>query len=59
MLKSNQTDHHLYNLLIYTKKPSEARRCFPSWDEPDFKATFDIKIIAEKEKTVLSNMVSV
>jgi len=33
-----------------------ARRSFPCWDEPAIKATFDIKLRAEVEKTTLSNM---
>ncbi len=36
--------------------PADARRCFPCWDEPALKATFDVSIIADKDKTVLSNM---
>ena len=36
---------------------ADARRAFPSWDEPAFKASFDITIFADKHKTVLSNMV--
>jgi puromycin-sensitive aminopeptidase len=35
---------------------ADARRCFPCWDEPALKATFDVTIIADKDKTVLSNM---
>ena len=37
---------------------ADARRCFPCWDEPALKATFDVTLIADKDKTVLSNMVS-
>ena len=39
------------------KKATDARRAFPCFDEPDFKAIFDVNIIAENHKTVLSNMV--
>jgi len=35
---------------------TDARRCFPCWDEPAHKATFDITLIVEKGKVVLSNM---
>ena len=34
---------------------TDARRAFPSFDEPAYKATFDITIIADKGHTVLSN----
>ena len=37
---------------------ADARRAFPCWDEPALKASFDVIIIADKDKTVLSNMVN-
>src|SRR5580658_11118732 len=34
---------------------TDARRAFPSFDEPAYKATFDLTVIADKEMTVISN----
>jgi len=34
---------------------TDARRAFPSFDEPAFKATFDITIVADKGLAVISN----
>lgn len=34
---------------------TEARRCFPCWDEPALKATFDLEVEAPSDLTVLSN----
>jgi aminopeptidase N len=34
---------------------TDARRAFPSFDEPGYKATFDVTVIADKEHTVISN----
>ena len=34
---------------------TDARRAYPSFDEPDYKATFDITAIADKNLTAISN----
>lgn len=35
---------------------ADARRALPCWDEPACKATFDVTLVADESKTVLSNM---
>lgn len=35
---------------------TDARRCFPCWDEPAIKATFDVKLIVPEDRVALSNM---
>eukprot|EP00249_Psilotum_nudum_P022536 c28554_g1_i1 orf=366-3035(+) len=37
-------------------EPSDARRCFPCWDEPSFKAIFKLTVEAPVDRFVLSNM---
>lgn len=36
--------------------PTDARRCFPCWDEPSFKAIFDVNVICDSALVALSNM---
>jgi len=40
-----------------TLQAPDARRAFPCWDEPAHKTTFDVTIVAPKDRVVLSNMV--
>lgn len=35
----------------------DAHRCFPCWDDPAIKATFDISLSVPKDRVALSNMV--
>lgn len=42
---------------LYTQfENSDARRFIPSWDEPDYKATFDLTVIAPAAQMAVSNM---
>ena len=34
---------------------TDARRAFPSFDEPDYKATFDLTVIVDKDMAAISN----
>jgi puromycin-sensitive aminopeptidase len=36
-------------------EPADARRAFPCWDEPEFKACFAVSLIVDDELTALSN----
>lgn len=43
-------------ILIVLTQPTDARRVFPCWDEPIFKATFAITMISRMDTVNLSNM---
>jgi aminopeptidase N len=46
----------LQHLLTTELEPGDARRVFPSWDEPAFKATFQLSVKTDQKNTVVSNM---
>lgn len=37
-------------------QPTYARQAFPCFDEPDFKATYDITLVKPRSHIALSNM---
>ncbi|CAM0951100.1 unnamed protein product [Alopecurus aequalis] len=44
------------NMAVTQFESVDARRCFPSWDEPAFKAKFKLTLEVPSELTALSNM---
>jgi tricorn protease interacting factor F2/3 len=55
--RSKYTDKNKEKYLATTQfEAADARRCFPCFDHPEKKATFDITLITEKNLTAISNM---
>jgi len=43
------------NYAVTQMEPTDARRAFPSWDEPAYKAPFDISVVVDQGDTAVSN----
>src|SRR5207253_10757245 len=52
-LRDQRGTEHL-NTTTQSEAP-DARRAFPCWDEPDFKATFEVTLIVDDDLTAVSN----
>jgi aminopeptidase 2 len=49
--------HFKYRYMVVTQfEATDCRRCFPSFDEPNLKSTFDITLNVSHDRTALSNM---
>jgi aminopeptidase N len=54
-VESDQRKGNTEHLLATSMEPTDARRVFPCWDEPAFRATYQMSIRTRKEYTAISN----
>ncbi|MFV0524720.1 MAG: M1 family metallopeptidase [Acidimicrobiales bacterium] len=54
--ETNGARHHLATTQF---EATHARKCFPCWDEPDLKATFELTIVADADHTAVANSAEV
>ncbi|MDF2458334.1 MAG: putative Peptidase rane alanine aminopeptidase [Nitrospira sp.] len=58
--RSTYTDQHGNQTIAATQfEATDARRAFPCWDEPDFKAVFSTTLVIDESLTAVSNSVVV
>ncbi|MGA8660267.1 MAG: M1 family metallopeptidase [Chthoniobacterales bacterium] len=55
-LQHYQSNGQRRQLLATQFEPTDARRMFPCWDEPAFRATFQLTVKTARENSVVSNM---
>jgi aminopeptidase N len=55
-LQRYKVDGNEKTILATQMEPSDARRMFPCWDEPAFRATFQIACITATQNVAISNM---
>ncbi len=51
-----QTAHGTKRMLATMMEPTDARRMFPGWDEPAFRATFQLSAVVPQKFLAVSNM---
>ncbi len=54
-VRTRDSEGRIITLGATQMEPSDARRMFPCFDEPDFKATFKLKVTVDENDTAISN----